>query len=63
MENAAMTAEKQGPRLQQMRICSNTAAGRETKENICLPAEDLRYIRIQTGTLASIAILALNEVW
>jgi len=38
MESAAITAEQQGTRLQQVRISSNaTAIGTEIKERICLP--------------------------
>ena len=38
MENTAMTAEQQGPRLQQARTCSNATAT-EIKERSCLPSE------------------------
>ena len=38
MENTAMIVEQQSPKLQQVRICSNTAAeGTKIKETICLP--------------------------
>lgn len=38
MENTAITAEQQRPRLQQMRICPNTTSvGIEVKERSCLP--------------------------
>jgi len=48
MENTAMTAEQQGPRLQQVRICSNaTAAGKEIKKSY-LPSESLRYAEISS---------------
>jgi len=43
MESAATTAEQQGPRLLQVRICSNAGAmGTEIKERSCLPSEGLR---------------------
>jgi len=49
MESAAMTAEQQGPRLQQVRICSNaTAVGIEIKEGSCLPPEYLIYTGISS---------------
>ena len=42
MRSTAMTAEQQGPRLQQVKVCSNaTAVGREIKERSCLPPEGL----------------------
>jgi len=54
MESAATTAEQQGPRLQQVRICSNTAAiGTEIKERSCLPLEGFRY----AGTSSKIPTL------
>jgi len=47
IESAAMTAEQQGSRLQQVRICSHaTATGSEIKERSCLPSEYLRHIGI-----------------
>jgi len=47
MERTAMTAEQQGPRLLQVRICSNaTAIGTEIKERCGLPSEHLRYAGI-----------------
>jgi len=43
MENTAMTAGQQSPRLRQVRISSSAAAGdAETKEKICLPSEGPR---------------------
>lgn len=40
----AMTAEQQGPRLQQVTIQPNAIAiGTEMKERSYLPTEDLRY--------------------
>jgi len=47
MESTAMTAEQQGPRLEQVRICSNAKA-METKEEVCLPLEGLRYAGISS---------------
>jgi len=47
MESIAITAEQQGPRLQQVRICSNTTViGIEIKERNFLPFKDLRYAEI-----------------
>jgi len=44
MENTAITAEKQGLRLQQKRICSNAKAiGTEINKRSCLPPEGLKY--------------------
>ena len=43
MESAAITAEQQDPRMQQVRACPNAAAvGTEIKEKSCLPSEGLR---------------------
>ena len=51
MESTVITAEQQGPRLQQVRACSNATAtgtkvkGKKTskqKNHTCLPLEDLR---------------------
>jgi len=43
IESAAMTAEQQGPKLQQVRIGSNTTAtGTEIKAKSCLPSEGFR---------------------
>jgi len=43
MESAAMIAEQQGPRLQQVRTYSNaTAVGTETTDRLCSPSESLR---------------------
>ena len=44
------TATQQGPRLQQMKICSNaTAMDTEIRERDYLPLEGLRYTRISRG--------------
>lgn len=42
MESTALTAEQEGPRLQQVTLCSNaTAPNTETEKN-CLPQEGLK---------------------
>jgi len=59
MESTAMTAEQQGPRLQQVRICSNaTAVGTEIKERSCLHLEGLRY----TGIFSEISLPPLQTL-
>ena len=59
MESTAVTAEKQSPRLQQVRIRSNMATvDTETKERICLPLEGLRYTGISNKV---IELLRLEE--
>ena len=54
-KNAAMTAEQQGSRLQQVRLCSNTTAMdteiREKKKSYS-PSEDLRNTGISTKVLS-----------
>jgi len=48
MESAA-TTEQQGPRLQQVRICSNTATiSAEIKEGSYLPSEGLKHTGISS---------------
>jgi len=43
MESRAMTAEQQGPKLQQTKVCSNaTAIDTEIKKGSYLPLENLR---------------------
>ena len=47
MESATITAKQQDPRLQQLRIHSNTTGGgTEVKERNWLPLESLRYAGI-----------------
>ena len=47
MERAAVTAQQKGPRLQQLKICSNTTAvSTEIKKRSYIPSEDLRYTQI-----------------
>jgi len=49
MENTAVTAEQQGPRLQQMKTYLNTTAvGTETKEKSCLPSGSLKHAEISS---------------
>jgi len=61
MESAAMTAEQQGPRLQQVRICSyTTAVGTGIKERSCLPLEGLRYAEI-SGEITVPPLPTLNQ--
>jgi len=60
MESTATTAEQQGPRLQQVRICSNAKTiGTEIKEGTCLPSEGLR----DTERYPQLQFQPLNEGW
>ena len=58
-----MTAEQQGHRLQQMRICSNaTDVGTEIKERSCLPSEGLRAHRDLQQNAPYLHCQPLNDV-
>jgi len=49
MESATKTAEQQDPRLQWVRMCSNTTpTSTEIRERSCLPSEGLRYTEISS---------------
>jgi len=52
MESTGMTAEEQGPTLQQVRVCSNATVCTEIKERSCLLSEGLRY----TGNFSKIPL-------
>jgi len=59
-----MTAEQQGPRLQQVRVCSNaTAAGTEIKERSCLPSDGLTHTGIPSKRCPHLYCQPLDEGW